>query len=228
MMSRPPADITGRRSGLLVAVKMIRDNDDRIKWLCDCDCGGVSVRTTHDIVHKIATNCGCLNPNKYVDLTGRHFGHMEVLGRAENSPTNAKRWWCECGNCGNIVSRDGSTLKQGKITHCGCLNAKAGRKASDPAGAPTKQENKTIIEAEPWLFGDNEPPKWTDPREHLPDEGKEVMIQYEMDESGPEHVALATMYLNNDWEPEWYEEGEDNFIIPNAHVLFWKSRVPEL
>lgn len=60
---------------------------------------------------------------KFVDLTGRRFGRLEVISRGEDyvSPSGyvAVNWVCRC-DCGNTVVVRGCNLKSGASTSCGC------------------------------------------------------------------------------------------------------------
>ena len=58
---------------------------------------------------------------KFIDLTGKRFGRLTVLHRAENR--NKKTYWhclCDCGNEKDIAARH---LSGGSINSCGCLNS---------------------------------------------------------------------------------------------------------
>jgi hypothetical protein len=59
--------------------------------------------------------------SKYVDLTGMHFGHWTVVGRAEKRSYGGTYWVCQC-DCGNTSEVDGKDLKNGRSTNCGCSN----------------------------------------------------------------------------------------------------------
>lgn len=60
---------------------------------------------------------------EYQDLTGKRFGRLIVLQRAQNlvskSGRNYIRWMCQC-NCGNICTVLGDNLKYGRTLSCGC------------------------------------------------------------------------------------------------------------
>ncbi|KFN88913.1 MULTISPECIES: AP2 domain-containing protein [Streptococcus] len=59
---------------------------------------------------------------KKVDLTGRRFGRLTVLGDVgKRNPRKAILWQCRC-DCGKIAFARGDHLKNGKIKSCGCLN----------------------------------------------------------------------------------------------------------
>lgn len=59
-----------------------------------------------------------------VDLTGRSFGRLVVIGRApnKNSPSRSSTAWrckCECGKIVDVLSR---SLVSGSTRSCGCLH----------------------------------------------------------------------------------------------------------
>lgn len=60
------------------------------------------------------------------DLTGKTFGRLTVVGRAEDSVSAGGRhrimWMCEC-ECGNSVTVYGDNLASGATQSCGCLRA---------------------------------------------------------------------------------------------------------
>lgn len=53
-----------------------------------------------------------------IDLTGKKFGMLTVVGRAPNRKGRTM-WKCKC-DCGNIVDVEASNLKSGHTTSCGC------------------------------------------------------------------------------------------------------------
>lgn len=62
---------------------------------------------------------------KLVDLTGQRFGKLTVLERDKTRKYTA--WICKC-DCGKIVSRLASSLRDGDTLSCGCLNDEKHRK----------------------------------------------------------------------------------------------------
>ena len=62
--------------------------------------------------------------NALIDLTGKRFGRLVVIERADDKFTisgyKRKRWLCKC-DCGNEIITDGQSLKQGTTKSCGCL-----------------------------------------------------------------------------------------------------------
>lgn len=57
-----------------------------------------------------------------IDLTGKEFGRLKVLERAENNKWGQIQWLCRCNCDGKEVIKTGSTLKSGHTKSCGCLN----------------------------------------------------------------------------------------------------------
>lgn len=59
--------------------------------------------------------------SKLIDLSGRRFGRLVVIGRAENTPEGKARWLCRC-DCGKENATEGQGLRSGRTKSCGCLN----------------------------------------------------------------------------------------------------------
>lgn len=56
---------------------------------------------------------------KRIDLTGKRFGKLLVVSQAESAPDQSARWNCLC-DCGNTCIVRGRSLRQNKVTDCGC------------------------------------------------------------------------------------------------------------
>lgn len=71
-----PVDITGMRSGKLVAVAPtdMRKNG-KIVWECICDCGNTTFATSNDIKMKYVCSCGCNHVKKH-GMTGTRIYHI--------------------------------------------------------------------------------------------------------------------------------------------------------
>ena len=59
--------------------------------------------------------------SKLIDLTGKRFGRLTVVKRAENSKSGKTQWLCLC-DCGNYVVVTSINLKNKHTRSCGCLN----------------------------------------------------------------------------------------------------------
>lgn len=78
--------------------------------------------------------------SKLDDLTGRRFGRLVVLKRAEDIKGKTA-WECLC-DCGNIKCVKASNLKRGKTRSCGCyateVKAAEGRRRKKHGGFGTR------------------------------------------------------------------------------------------
>ena len=54
------------------------------------------------------------------DLTGRKFGKLTVIERAEKLKNSFIVWKCKC-DCGGTIYASTRDLKQGLVKSCGCL-----------------------------------------------------------------------------------------------------------
>ncbi|WP_321822954.1 hypothetical protein [Pyramidobacter piscolens] len=121
-------DLTGWRFGRLVVLRLADDQtktpqDTTARWLCQCDCGNVVVRSRKLLRSGCVNSCGCLardTGNRLKDLTGQRFGRLTVLRRADNAKSGNARWLCRC-DCGRTSIATGTALRTGKIQSCGCM-----------------------------------------------------------------------------------------------------------
>lgn len=115
-------DISGRRFGMLVAVRPSHDifyAGKRIStWLCECDCGGHKDVPTTRLIQGCTSSCGCLGVSeglrKFHALhsdTPKHYGAGESKFVFYQKAKNAT---CRCG-CGlsadPIYHNEGHRLK---------------------------------------------------------------------------------------------------------------------
>lgn len=69
--------------------------------------------------------------SKLIDLTGQDFGYWHVIERGPNSKDGRAQWLCHCTLCNNTIkSVDGSHLRAGRSTSCGCTKMEKMRQAS--------------------------------------------------------------------------------------------------
>lgn len=54
-----------------------------------------------------------------IDLIGRKFGRLTVVGREKNDKNNRTRWICHC-DCGTEKIIYGDSLRAGRTKSCGC------------------------------------------------------------------------------------------------------------
>lgn len=56
---------------------------------------------------------------KYIDMTGKKYGRLQVIEHTGFTPYGSALWKCQC-ECGNIVQVDGQHLRRGATKSCGC------------------------------------------------------------------------------------------------------------
>lgn len=57
--------------------------------------------------------------NNLIDLTGKRFGSLKVMGRAGTQSDGRVTWFCHC-DCGGSRVAIGKYLRNGESTSCGC------------------------------------------------------------------------------------------------------------
>ncbi len=118
-------DITGQRFGRLVAVRPTekKANGGRV-WEFICDCGNRLEAPISKVTSGNTNSCGCYRTDivreiNYVDLSGRRFGMLEVIGKSKETKNGALLWECRC-DCGKIVQYTTNQLNTGAKLNCGC------------------------------------------------------------------------------------------------------------
>lgn len=141
-MPRRPADLTGKRYGMLTVTGLSekRNPQGRILYRCRCDCGRECLATRSNLERMEITSCGCKNHLPRKNLTGQKFGRLTVLEIA--APPNGRSqttflWRCQC-NCGNIIVTSTNNLTRGKARSCGCLQRETIRNLYQDNTAPCK------------------------------------------------------------------------------------------
>ena len=124
-------DLTGQRFGKLTAIKPTDERRNRsVMWECKCDCGNTTYVRAIALRSGNTTSCGCLSPNKAVDLTGQRFGKLIAIKPTDERRNGSVMWECKC-DCGNTTYVRANELRACRITSCGCGT---GRKPSDLTG----------------------------------------------------------------------------------------------
>ena len=119
------AHLEGRRFGKLVVKKYLgpRGNCGSL-WECECDCGDFAQATSGQLLSGKRTKCrACAINEMAIDLTGRRYGKLTVVGREGyfNHPSSrVVAWRCRC-DCGREVVTDKARLNSDdKRNSCGC------------------------------------------------------------------------------------------------------------
>lgn len=122
-------DLTGKKFGRLTVLRRATVEDDPMAakhtvWVCECDCGNIATKSAIGLKNYRIPSCGCAEKearslNRFEDLTGKRFGRLTVMYRA-NKPGEITKWHCRC-DCGNEVDVFAGNLKRkNHSTSCGC------------------------------------------------------------------------------------------------------------
>ena len=137
-------DLTGNKYGRLTVLKrdcsyQERNNftNKKTYWLCQCSCGNIVSKDGYNLTHGKTQSCGCFQKEAvskaaYKDLTGKVFGRLMVLRRDEkhNHKKRESYYWICCCSCGNVKTIRGSSLLDGSIQSCGCLQREYARESN--------------------------------------------------------------------------------------------------
>lgn len=132
----------GKILGIYKILDIDKQQQKRKYYICECQkCKNiVSVRA--DSVKK-SKNCKMC---KYPNLTGKRFGSLTVIKKANKKDKNGHLYWdcqCDCGNCVTIL---GTNLTQGYTKSCGCLHSEIISKLTFQDLTGQKFSKLTVIE----------------------------------------------------------------------------------
>jgi len=98
------------------------------KWLCSCDCGGITHASTSNLTSGNSTSCGCVRIKTAINI-GNQYGRLTIIGRSESKKigkSSFSSWSCRC-ECGAIKNVMGMSLLNGDTKSCGCILVESGR-----------------------------------------------------------------------------------------------------
>ena len=124
-------DLTGQRIGHLTVIKPTDERrNGSVMWECKCDCGNTTYVRAIALRSGNTTSCGCLSPNKAVDLTGQRFGKLIAIKPTDDRRNRSVMWECKC-DCGNTTYVRAIALRPGGTNSCGCEHGGKGIDLTD-------------------------------------------------------------------------------------------------
>lgn len=125
-------DMSGQKIGRLTVLyrSVNNTNQGQAMWVCQCDCGKITIVRGSSLRNKRATSCGCLtyeNASKanIKNLIGKRFGYLTVIKDTGKRANHRVVWLCQC-DCGKQVERVSDSLSQGNTFSCGHCNQSIG------------------------------------------------------------------------------------------------------
>lgn len=138
---RKAIDLTGQQFGEWTVLEQSTKTtkSKNVFWKVQCSCGTISEVSGADLRRGKTTKCKQhyssnktpksipkFNPNisrlSVVDETNNQYGRLTVIKQVESDRRGAAQWLCQC-SCGNFITTRGTTLREGKISSCGCLGS---------------------------------------------------------------------------------------------------------
>jgi hypothetical protein len=157
-------NLTGQRFGsLTVTGEAPRPNNKQRAWHCVCDCGNTDVAIQHDLRQKkkkMCRECGrkVIGKARALDLSGRRFGMLLVLGKNPDASCSVTRWNTVC-DCGRTRIAATGALRGKQAFHCvGHYKFNGGQKKPKPIAPPQPQSLLTAA----WVnwHAPSESPVW--------------------------------------------------------------------
>ena len=111
--------------GRLTALYPSGNHGPGIVWRCKCDCGNEIDVPAYRLTTGKRVSCGCaIHQSHADDITGKRFGKLVAI--KQSGVRNGRALWlCRC-DCGNETIVEGTNLRTGNTTTCGCSSDKHG------------------------------------------------------------------------------------------------------
>lgn len=118
-------DLTGQRFGNLIVLYRVANQNGKVVWKCQCDCGNTTEVTGQNLKNGNTRSCGC-SKKQYENLSLKKFGYLQPIS-IEYVIKGLYYWKCKC-DCGNETVVSSKNLKNGNTRSCGCLRMSIGEK----------------------------------------------------------------------------------------------------
>ena len=140
-------DLTGQKFNKLTVIKEApkeQRKNNRVTWICRCDCGKEVLVTGKDLKSGNTKSCGCLYSK---NLVGKRYGRLLVLASTEMRKHGSMVWKCQC-DCGNICYATTEGLRVGDNKSCGCLKQEKAQELANKS----KLNSLSVIEFNVLVF----------------------------------------------------------------------------
>lgn len=85
-------DLTGKKFGSLTVIERVQNKNNRVYWLCRCDCGNEKIIASDSLRQGLTLSCGCLHKKIVAKTCKNNFlKHGLAKTRINNIYHNMKR-----------------------------------------------------------------------------------------------------------------------------------------
>ena len=89
-------DLSGKKFGRVTVIKRVENKNNRVAYLCKCDCGNEFITLSQHLVSGCTKSCGCLNREKaskrMAKMSKTHgFSHTRLYGIWKNMRSRCLR-----------------------------------------------------------------------------------------------------------------------------------------
>lgn len=109
-------------NNLLVRERVGSDQQGRVLFLCECDCGKEIVVRGTDLRNNRKKSCGC---KSIKDLSQNKYGKLQPLYPTDERQNRSVVWQCQC-DCGNFIKVSARNLTNNNTKSCGCISSSIG------------------------------------------------------------------------------------------------------
>ena len=103
----------------------------QIFYVCECECGEISVVAKSNLLKGNTKSCGCLNrdridalsqkPGRLIDISGQKFGKLTAIKPTKKTSRGELFWLFKC-ECGGEIENLGRRIRSGQVKQdCGCV-----------------------------------------------------------------------------------------------------------
>ncbi len=124
-------NLQGQRFGRLVVLQELNERiNNKVVWLCQCDCGQQTSVMSTQLISGKTQSCGCLHKEKMSkyfikDITGLKSGKLVALEPTAKRSQNCVVWKCQC-DCGKTYEVASTYLVHQEVLSCGCSSVSKG------------------------------------------------------------------------------------------------------
>ncbi|AOQ26773.1 hypothetical protein [Vibrio phage S4-7] len=113
----------GKTYGMLFVKSLVKE-DGPTKFVCECFCGNVVVKTLQTIKSGKLPSCGCIGGNTR-DITGEKLNSLTAIENTFNKSSNKDYIWKFLCDCGNYTYHTIGSFRSGGVKSCGCARTES-------------------------------------------------------------------------------------------------------